>query len=259
MAVEDIPAMRGKPPKRPASPLKRAWRRVRKPLANSTVARNVLASAIANFLRLVKATNRVAEGSDSIDALFDRHPVMIVAIWHGQHISLPAFFPKRRNMVALISKSADADMNAAVAERMGIAAVRGSGGRDREKSLEKGGARALIALKKALADGKDVTMIADIPHGTPREAGMGVVALAKMSGRPLICGALATSRRKVFERSWDKTTINLPFGQVGIAIADPIFVPPDATDEQMEEYRVLVTRTLNRSTERAYRLADGAS
>lgn len=259
MVVDDIPATHGKPPKRPASPLKRAWRRVRKPLARSTVARNVLASSIAGFLRLVKATNRVAHGSDDVEEMLRRHPVAIFALWHGQHIAAPAFMPKGRSVVALVSKSADADLNAAVAERMGIPTVRGSGGRDREKTLEKGGARALLALKKALADGKSVSMIADIPHGTPREAGMGVVALAKMSGRPLICGALATSRRKVFEKTWDKTTINLPFGQAGIALAEPILVPADATDEQMERFRAEVTRRLNETTARAYRLADGAA
>ena len=94
--------------------------------------------------------------------------------------------------------------------------VRGSGGRDNTKHIEKGGARALIALKKALASGKNVAMIADIPHGTPREAGLGIVTLARLSGRPIVPIALATSRRKVIDKSWDKTTISLPFGRASL-------------------------------------------
>ena len=83
----------------------------------------------------------------------------------------------------MVSRSADAEMNALVIEKIGFQAVRGSGGRENTKHLEKGGARALIALKKALDAGNNVAMIADIPHGTPREAGLGIVTLARLSGR----------------------------------------------------------------------------
>jgi lysophospholipid acyltransferase (LPLAT)-like uncharacterized protein len=100
-------------------------------------------------------------------------------------------------------------------------------------------------------------MIADIPHGTPREAGMGVVLLAKLSGRPIYPAALATSRRKVLEKSWDRTTINLPFGRSAMAVGEPVFVAPDADDEQMEIKRQELTEQLNAATAEAYRLADG--
>ena len=63
-------------------------------------------------------------------------------------------------------------------------------------------------------------MIADIPHGTPREAGLGIVTLARLSGRPIVPWRIATSRRKVLEKSWDKTTINLPFGRCAIVVGD---------------------------------------
>ncbi|TIL70502.1 MAG: DUF374 domain-containing protein, partial [Mesorhizobium sp.] len=106
--------------------------------------------------------------------------------------------------------------NALMIEKFGIEAVRGSGGREGSKRRDKGGAKALIALKKSLATGKNVAMIADIPHGTPRDAGLGIVLLARLSGRPILPAAIATSRRKVLERSWDKTTINLPFGRSSI-------------------------------------------
>ena len=118
----------------------------------------------------------------------------------------------------MVSRSADAELNAMVVEKFGIEAVRGSGGRDHSRHLDKGGARALIALKKALDAGKNVAMIADIPHGKPREAGMGVILLARLSGRPIIACAVTTSRRKVLERTWDKTTIGLPFGRSAVVV-----------------------------------------
>jgi lysophospholipid acyltransferase (LPLAT)-like uncharacterized protein len=169
---------------------------------------------------------------------------------------MPAFYPSSRPLVAMVSRSADAEINAMMIEKFGIEAVRGSGGRDSARHLDKGGAKALIALKKALGAGKNVCMIADIPHGTPRDAGMGVVLLAKLSGRPIFPAALATSRRKVLEKSWDKTTINLPFGRAAIAAGEPIFVKADADDAEMERKRRELTAQLNAATEEAYRLVD---
>jgi len=112
-------------------------------------------------------------------------------------------------------------------------------------------------LKRALASGKNACMIADIPNGTPREAGLGVVLLAKLSGRPIFAVALATSRRKVLEKSWDKTVINLPFGRSAMTFGDPIFVDADADDAEMERKRQEVTAQLNAATAKAYRLVDG--
>jgi lysophospholipid acyltransferase (LPLAT)-like uncharacterized protein len=157
----------------------------------------------------------------------------------------------------MVSRSADAELNALMLQKFGIDAVRGSGGRENTKHLDKGGARALIALKKSLADGKNVAMIADIPHGTPRDAGLGIVLLARLSGRPLLPVAITTSRRKVLEKSWDKTTINLPFGRSSIVIGTPIFVAGNADDAEMERKRQEITVALNAVTAEAYRLVDG--
>ncbi|MEP6566372.1 MAG: hypothetical protein ABJB10_14640, partial [Mesorhizobium sp.] len=65
------------------------------------------------------------------------------------------------------------------------------------------------------------------------------------------------SRRKVLEKSWDKTTINLPFGRASIVIGTPVFVPADADEAEMERKRQEVTAALNAATAEAYRLVDG--
>lgn len=244
--------------KRRAGPLKRLWRRVRVPLAESRLVAGAVVSLLSLAIRFVYATNRWAPGSADPDVEFSRHAPGVAAFWHGQHILLPCLVPRGSDLVALFSRSKDAELNARVAQRFGVEVVRGSGGRDHSRSAEKGGARALIALKRAIDAGRSVAMIADIPHGTPREAGLGIVTLARLTGRPVVAAAVATSRRKVILSSWDRTTINLPFGRIALAVGEPIFVPADATDEQMEECRRRLTASLNDATERAYRLADGA-
>lgn len=234
------------------------WRRIREPLAQSGFVKNFIASLFAWFVRLIRITSPLVEGSAKFAGGAYAHlQPGIIALWHGQHLLTPAFYPKERPLVAMVSRSADAELNALMLEKFGIEAVRGSGGRDNSRHLDKGGAKALIALKKSLVAGKNVAMIADIPHGTPRDAGLGIVLLAKLSGRPILPTAITTSRRKVLEKSWDKTTINLPFGRSAIVIGTPVYVPADADDAEMERKRQEVTASLNAATEEAYGLVDG--
>jgi lysophospholipid acyltransferase (LPLAT)-like uncharacterized protein len=236
---------------------KALWLKIREPLAQSRLAKGALTSLFAQALRFVKLTNRPVAGSFVPGATYEAEEPGIIALWHGQHLLAPVLYPSKRQLVAMVSRSADAELNAMVVEKFGIEAVRGSGGRESTKHLDKGGAKALIALKKSLVAGKNVAMIADIPHGTPRDAGLGIVLLARLSGRPLLPVAIATSRRKVLEKSWDKTTINLPFGRSAVTIGTPIFVAADADESEMERKRLEVTAALNAATAEAYRLVDG--
>ena len=62
----------------------------------------------------------------------------------------------------------------------------------------------------------------------------------------------------MLERTWDKTTISLPFGRSAIAVGEPIYVAKDADDAEMERKRQELTDTLNAATAKAYALVDGA-
>ena len=237
---------------------KALWVRIREPLAQSRVTKAIITSLFAQALRFIKLTNPPVAGSVKLAGAYQQEQPGIIAFWHGQHLLAPVFYLPQRELAAMVSRSADAELNAMVVEKFGIETVRGSGGRENTRHLDKGGAKALVSLKKALDTGKNVAMIADIPHGTPREAGMGIVLLARLSGRPIMPVAITTSRRKVLERSWDKTTISLPFGRSGIAVGELIYVPKNADEAEMERKRQLVTDSLNAATAKAYALVDGA-
>jgi lysophospholipid acyltransferase (LPLAT)-like uncharacterized protein len=234
--------------------LRSAWRAIRRPLVQSGLFKSALASSLTAAFRFVAWTNRTDFDADAIHA---EHTPTIIALWHGQHLLIPFYHPRGKRLVIMVSRSADAEMNALVIEKLGLEAVRGSGGREQRRHLEKGGATALIALKRALDAGDNVAMIADIPHGTPREAGLGIITLAKLSGRSILPLALASSRRKVIDKSWDKTTISLPFGRACLTVGEPVWVPANADDAAMEEKRRELTATLNAATAEAYRKADG--
>jgi lysophospholipid acyltransferase (LPLAT)-like uncharacterized protein len=208
----------------------------------------------AHYLRLVWYTTRF--NIEPIDAYerIPRHAPIILAFWHGQHFLTPFIKPKNLRATVLISRHRDGEINAVAAQRLGVETVRGSGthGSDFTK---KGGVFGFNALARALKDGVNVAMTADIPK-VSRVAGLGIVKLAQISGRPIYPVAIATRRRIVLD-NWDRTTINLPFGRGAGVAGAPIHVPADADAETLELARRAVEEALNAATVRAYEMADG--
>jgi lysophospholipid acyltransferase (LPLAT)-like uncharacterized protein len=80
---------------------------------------------------------------------------------------------------------------------------------------------------------------------------MGIIMLARESGRPILPFAMVTSRF-IRLRNWDRTTINLPFGRGAVVGIDAVVVPPDADGETMERLRQQVEAYLSEATRRAY-------
>jgi lysophospholipid acyltransferase (LPLAT)-like uncharacterized protein len=84
-----------------------------------------------------------------------------------------------------------------------------------------------------------------------RVAGLGIIMLARETGRPIVPFAMATSRY-IRLRNWDRTTINLPFGRGALVGGDIITVPADADSELMETLRLRLETILNDVTRRVY-------
>ncbi|MFQ0812677.1 hypothetical protein AVM02_04670 [Brucella anthropi] len=250
MQSADNPGQTGK--RRKQGIAKRLWRRFRGPLTQSAVVKSVLVWLITVYFKFVYLTNPRLKESVDPQAVVGQDDPFIVTFWHGQHLMGPFIRPKGIEIVAMFSRSADAELNARVAEKLGLVTVRGSGGRGTRSKPEKGGARALLTLKNALKKGQSASMIADIAHGKAREAGEGIILLAKLSGRPIIPVAYAFSRNHVLEKSWDKTAIPLPFGRSIIVRGENIWVDPDADETQLEEKRMELTRQLNDATAKAH-------
>ena len=66
--------------------------------------------------------------------------------------------------------------------------------------------------------------------------------------------AIASSRRIVFSKAWDKAALNLPFGRTAICIGSLVRVSPHADDDAVEEARNRLESELNDATARAYEL-----
>jgi lysophospholipid acyltransferase (LPLAT)-like uncharacterized protein len=204
----------------------------------------------AEFLRLVWRTNRFSIEPLDIYAQVEPRLPAILVFWHGQHFLAPFIKTKPSYRVkVLISLHRDGEFNAIAVQRLGIETIRGSG--DHGSAFNrKGGVGAFMEMVRALGDGYNMALTADVPKRS-RVAGLGVIMLARETGRPIVPFAMATSR---FLRlnNWDRTTINLPFGRGAVVAGDVMVVPPDADAETMEKLRVQLEASLNQATREAY-------
>jgi lysophospholipid acyltransferase (LPLAT)-like uncharacterized protein len=204
----------------------------------------------AEYLRLVWLTTKFEFDPPDVYEKALPHQPLIFAFWHGQHFMTP-FIKNKKEYKAkvLISKHRDGEFNAIAAERLGIATIRGSG--DHGGAFHrKGGVGAFREMVQALAEGWNIATTADVPKRA-RVAGLGVIMLARDSGRPILPFAMVTSRY-IRLKNWDSTTINLPFGRGAVVGIDAVEVPPDADAETMERLRQQVETYLNEATRLAY-------
>jgi lysophospholipid acyltransferase (LPLAT)-like uncharacterized protein len=207
----------------------------------------------AQYLRLVWRTNQfIVDPDDGIERMKRAQPV-IMTMWHGHHFLTPFVKPREVRAKVLISRHRDGEINAIAAERLGIETIRGSGTRTADVT-KKGGVYGFKALVSTLREGINVSLTADVPT-VSRAAGLGVVKIAQVSGRPIFPVAIATSRRHVLD-NWDRTVIHLPFGRGAMVFGAPIHVPFDADDATLELARRAVEESLNAATARAYELVD---
>ena len=223
--------------------------------SRARAAREALGLALARYLGLVRRTNRwVMEPENAYDRIGPLMPV-IAAMWHGQHFMI--HFAKRPEdrAASLVSRSGDGELNAVALRRLGVRPIRGSGARGRDVR-QKGGVAAMREMLRALEGGEMVVMTADVPK-VARVCGLGIVTLAKRSGRPIVPVAVVTSRRFVL-KNWDRSTLGKPFGRGAIVLGEPIFVSADADEAALEMARRAVEAELDRVHARAYALVGAA-
>lgn len=224
-----------------------------KRLSQSDGVRRFVGETLARYLMFVRRTSPLTiEPADLYERVRPHQP-FIVTMWHGQHFMVPFGRPEQIEVRVMISRSGDGEINAIAASRLGMGLIRASGGKTGAQVRKRGGVRGFLEMVRTLEKGISVSMTADVPKGPARIAGPGIVAVAERSGRPILPVAFATSRRVDLD-TWDRMTLNLPFGRSAFVVGEPI--PPPADESEREMVRERVKTALDAVTARAYALVD---
>ncbi len=185
---------------------------------------------------------------EHIDTFRALHP-FILAVWHGQFMLLPALPRDDIPTRVMLALHRDAELMAHALRQHNLELIRGAGAGIRGK--DRGGAQAFRAAASSLAQGYTVAMTADVPPGPARRCGNGIITLARVTGRPILPVALASSRYLSL-KTWSRMTINLPGSRLGGSIGDVVRVPANADADELEHYRLMVEQQLDIATADAY-------
>jgi lysophospholipid acyltransferase (LPLAT)-like uncharacterized protein len=167
------------------------------------------------------------EGADRYDAVLASGRQPIMAFWHGRILSGTLYF-QRRGIVVITSENFDGEWIARIIQRFGFGTARGSSSR--------GGLRAMLQLVRDMERGTPAAFTLDGPRGPARVAQPGAIWLARATGNPVVPFHMEASS-KWTANSWDRTQIPKPFTTVAVAIGEPLDVPSDANDTDLETTR----------------------
>jgi lysophospholipid acyltransferase (LPLAT)-like uncharacterized protein len=220
-----------------------------KAIGRSEPIQRLLGSLLAGYLRFVQRTSPMVVIPEGGYARIESGPV-IITMWHGQHFMQTFGLRPQDRIHVMISRHGDGAINAIAAEKLGMLVVRGSGAQRTDQVRKRGGIQALRQLLALLEAGDHVSMTADVPK-ISRVAGEGIIALAALSGRPILPVATVCSRR-IDLNSWDAASIGLPFGRTALFIGEPIFVAKDADASAREAARRAVETAMDRAYAAAY-------
>lgn len=165
---------------------------------------------------------------------------VIFCLWHNRlAISMLVHRRHPRKLAALVSASKDGALLAAVLDRFGVEQIRGSSSRR--------GPQALLELTNRADRGFDLAITPDGPRGPRYVVQEGVIALAQVTGLPIV-PVTCNTRRKICLKSWDRFQLPLPFSRCDLILNLRIQVPRQADAAQREERRRQLEMSLRDSS-----------
>jgi lysophospholipid acyltransferase (LPLAT)-like uncharacterized protein len=182
--------------------------------------------SIALFATVLCKTLRIKfKNKNVIEELEKNKSNYVLAFWHGSML-LSWYTHRRRDLVALISKSKDGDLLSNLLKYWDYTVVRGS-------STE-GGEVALGILIDYAKNNKSVVITPDGPKGPRHKLKAGAVIAAKKSGIPLVLMGVGFKNKKHL-KSWDEFEIPRLFSEANIIYSDPIYIDNNLSYDETSE------------------------
>lgn len=170
----------------------------------------------------------------------------VYAIWHA-HQCCAYGLPDRGNVYVMISRSRDGNIIASVTERLGLKVVHGSKGK-------KGATEATLQMITELKNGKRGAIMVDGPNGPAKVCKDGIVKIAKLAQVPIIPVYMYSANPTCLKfPTWDKFRLPFSFTNLINLYGEPIYVDKNNTEEQDEQIRLRVEKSLEELEKQAPR------
>jgi lysophospholipid acyltransferase (LPLAT)-like uncharacterized protein len=175
-------------------------------------------------------------GGHHLDSILASGHRAIFTFWH-MCIFSATWLWRKRGIVVMSSHSRDAEYTARFIRRFGYGSARGSATR--------GGSRALAEMAECLTSGMHAAFTIDGPRGPAFLAKPGAITLARHTGEAILPFHIA-ARRYIELPSWDRLQIPMPFTRALALVGEPIYVPRDATAQEVASKQSELQASLDR-------------
>jgi len=204
------------------------------------------------FYLLIKFVGKTiryeTDGWENFERIERSGKVPIYCFWHDR-IFAGTYFFRNRGIVVITSQSFDGEYIARFIQRFGYGAVRGSSTR--------GGVGALVEMIRLMKKGLPTGFTVDGPKGPKYIAKTGAVLLAKKTGNPMMPFVVEVENFWAVN-SWDNLRIPKPFTRARIFIAEPVHVPANADETEIEKKRLELQSKLDAAVELGKQWRDAA-
>ncbi len=160
----------------------------------------------------------------------------IFALWHAHQCGLYALLEREKTTV-MVSNSNDGELIAQAGSAMGLNVVRGSHNRR--------GVGASLELIEAIKKGNNGALTIDGPRGPKHKVKKGIIEIARLTGVPIVpMSWYSPSPFFLKFNTWDEFCFPLNCIKMKAIYGEPVFVPENATAEDIENYRLKIENDL---------------
>lgn len=202
---------------------------------------NLVGTLAGAYVWLVGKTGRFdVQGLKEFEALVAKNDGGIFVTWHGRALMLPFFWRNTRQMKALVSPHHDGRIIARLLRMFHIQSIDGSSDRH--------ALGAALEIVRELNCGTVVSLISDGPRGPSMRLNKSVIYFAQKTGKPVMGFTYSAKGAKIAKKSWDSMLIPPLFCCGVVRATKPLFVPAEATEEELDVLRQEFENELNTLT-----------
>lgn len=169
------------------------------------------------LLRIIASTWKI-----STSAKIPNSP-SVIAFWHGEMLPVWKLFSQKK-ACAVVSLNKDGEILAHLLNKWKYKLIRGSSSRKGKEVIDE-------IVNECLND--YILITPDGPRGPRRQNKAGAFVIAQRKQIPLYFLKCTISKKKTFNKSWDKFILPLPFCKIHIDISDKIIINKDADREHI--------------------------
>ena len=214
----------------------------KKRLLKNFFIQNFLALIASGYIYLVRYTSIInVKNSEEAASFWRKNEPFILAFWHSQLMMITFSWKSKKKLNILASGHSDGRFGSLIAKYLKSNNIPTSNS-NKKKSL-----RPIFELLK----NKDyIAITPDGPRGPKEKVSEGIIKIARKTNSTIIPIGFWSSKNYSL-KSWDSFLITLPFSKCSFVWGDPIKIPNEIKDNEIEKYQKILEKKITLCVDKA--------